>query len=221
MQHYHATGRKILFDWAKSKITWPDKITRVNNRQTFEHKDTKIRVTLIADNTEQPVAHYAKDLAENATYSGKQGENTFSRLHAVAPNGYCYYAGYSYPGSINDQSISNLFTLEKRIDNDEGYMLDRGYSGVKGDKIIRKRNGRLNEDDKKYNPKIDKMRVVVENHFAYLKKWHILGDTLRMKVTKKANLDVVRQIHHEYWYICTALYNEYAPYLRDHSKSNK
>lgn len=181
----------------------------------FSHQDYQILITLIGDNTEQEICTFNESVAENATYSGKQGMNTFTRFHAVSPRGKIYHASISYPGCMNDQQTSHLVKLEKRIDQDEGYMVDSGYSGITGDNIIRKRSGKLSANDKEWNLKIDKMRVVIENHFCYMKKWHILSDPFRMKLTKKNDLDHIFQVHHEYWMIACALYNEFGPPLRN------
>lgn len=196
----------------------PPKQQRMKNGIDFIHSDFKIRVTVIADNTEQEVSTYSNKVAENATYSGKQHANTFTRFHAVSPKGKIYLAGESFHGCMNDQQTSNLIKVENMIDSDEGYMVDRGYNGIKGPNILRKKSGRLSEEDKEWNRQIDKIRVVVENQFKYLKNWHILRDTFRMKLTKNSGLNELKDIHNQYWHIACALTNKFAPPLRDYEQ---
>jgi hypothetical protein len=44
---------------------------------------------------------------------------------------------------MNEQATSNLVKLEHRLDEDEAYVVDRGY---KRNFYIQKRSGRLNDD---------------------------------------------------------------------------
>jgi hypothetical protein len=216
---YYNSARAFLFEWAKTQFEWPSSTTLYNNGKNFRHGERCIRVVLVGDNTEQQVPEYSDRIAENSTFSGKYMSHTFTRFHACAPSGKCYYASKSFNGAMNDQQTYNLINLDERLGPNEGFAVDLGYNGIKGDNIIKKRQGKLDADDKWYNAKVDKIRVVIENHFGYLQDWHILKAPFRFITPKNGSLDDILQMHHEYWIIATALYNEFASPLRKFGKN--
>jgi hypothetical protein len=120
-------------------------------------------------------------------YSGKKKAHTLKNQIAVRPDGLIEAVSESVPGSVHDLTLLRETGLLKRLDPDEGAMMDKGYDGVTNDHpglplylpFKARRNHPLAEIEEAYNRELSSYRIVVEHTNAQLQRFQALAQVYR------------------------------------------
>jgi len=209
----------ILYNNLQSEIILPDTEARLKDSKNLTNIATNkvVPVTVCIDGSEQPVFKASDRLTEELHFSGKKGKHTLSLLLACSPSGKIYWISNSYPGSVNDQGMYNIPTnqFHQRLTKDEGIVLDAGFTSVLNyDNFMvslkKPPNEELTPEQENFNNKLKSIRIVVENVFASIKRWHICRDSIRASV----GTEEAQEFHHKFWVIIAALHNMFTPSLR-------
>lgn len=140
---------------------------------------------LIVDATEQP-----SQKRPGSGYSGKKKRQTIKTQIHVNVKGQIKSVSKCFRGNIHDKKIYDQVrtvgylrgrAVKVNIKGDLGYLGAKCELPVKSSKHYH-----LNEEDKRYNKFHAGIRIMVEHTFAHLKKWHILSDTFRNRISKHA-----------------------------------
>ena len=106
-------------------MAWPSETERRENG--IQLRDGRL-ITMVVDCSEQPVVVSTNDEAEDACFSMKAHDHTFSVLVGCSPkNGKFYVKSKSYTGKTTDQEIFN--DIYFRLEEDEYILADKGFSG--------------------------------------------------------------------------------------------
>jgi len=146
---------------------------------------------IFIDSTEQQRLHPKKQL-QKKYYSGKKKRHTVKTQLTVSKAGTILSLSGTYPGKVHDYE---MFKEEHAVEHIPKYSrlhLDRGYQGLKKDfpnlvsAIPIKRNRwkkELTRSEKIFNTKLAKKRVIVEHVISRLKKYRLLADVFRNRIT--------------------------------------
>ena len=111
---YIESARKALLKWAQDLMAWPSETERRENG--IQLRDGRL-ITMVVDCSEQPVVVSTNDEAEDACFSMKAHDHTFSVLVGCSPkNGKFYVKSKSYTGKTTDQEIFNdIYSALRRM----------------------------------------------------------------------------------------------------------
>ena len=138
-------------------------------------------------------------------YSSKKKQHSVKFLLIVLLNGTIIYCSDVFPSNFNDQGVWNKLQLRDRFKG-KGYgiMGDAGFtfnpkrydqpdSKIIGYNPFKHYKGQqsLTQEQKIFNKELSKIRVVVENTIAQIKKWRIFKQNLRhFSVLHSNSLDI-------------------------------
>ena len=121
-------------------------------------------------------------------YSGKKKKRTVKTQYMVNSEGLILHKTDHRKGRKHDYDVfkNNHPVTPTQVEN----VLDLGYMGVQNDfptvkyvlPIRKKRKSELSNEEKKYNRKHSKLRVVVEHTVSRIKKFGIMGTKFRNKL---------------------------------------
>jgi DDE superfamily endonuclease len=180
-------------------------VDRKKQRSVAAVMDAFPDVRLVIDAKEQRIQR-PKSSKENDRqrpyYSGKKKCHTLKNEIAVQPDGSVGAVSPSVPGGgIHDLKLLRLTRLLERVDPaDEAVMVDKGYEGLGNyypDHTIyhphkARRNQPLTQEEKAYNRKISRYRIVVEHTNAQLNQYQALSQVYRH--TLNGHSQVVRVV---------------------------
>jgi hypothetical protein len=161
-------------------------------------------VRLVIDAKEQRVQRPKSSKEEDRQrpyYSGKKKCHTLKTQVAVEPDGRIGAVSPSVPGGgIHDLVLLRMTRLMERLSPEEAAMTDKGYQGLCNyypehriyQPIKAQKNQRLTEDEKAYNRKIARYRIVVEHTNAQLNQYEVLSQVYRHEL--KGHSRVVRAV---------------------------
>ncbi len=147
-------------------------------------------LNILADVTEIPIQRHQKK--QNQSYSGKKKRHTLKTEVARKENGKIIFISNIYKGKTHDFKIRKLekpFNPYVKKYVDSGY---QGYQKLNKNVILpfkKSKKRPLNESEKEHNKKLFKLRSRIENKFAELKIFKILGGVYR-NFQKKLHLRV-------------------------------
>lgn len=143
---------------------------------------------ILADGTEQPIQRPQDKRTRNKHHSGKKKRFTVKTQIASTRSGLVVHVSQTVPGRMHDYKLLKASILPKIIPKTSKLYLDSGYQGIRKDfpdlnSVIpckRARNHqKLTRSEKIHNTKQRKVRVVVENTLAKLKKYQCLSQIYR------------------------------------------
>jgi hypothetical protein len=172
----------------------------------------KYLVVMVIDGTEQNIYQSSKKIQANITFSGKKKHHTFTKLLFVSPTGSIWYLSPSYPGSVSDINLSSFPEnfIYQNLTDEEWIIGDSGFNGLEWAKILSYSSFKSGPYSKEYL----KIRSVVENTIAAVKKWKICSLTFRKTLT---SLDKTREHHHKIWtFVVVCIF-----YIMNHLESSK
>lgn len=149
------------------------------------------------DATEQEIPRPKAKLKRKTHYSGKKRKHTVKTQITVNKNGLIVHKAGHVKGSTHDYALFKQH--HPHLPDNIRLDLDLGYVGIKADypklncvvPFKRKNPGRgkrgvraaeLSPDQKAFNKKLSKERVVVEHTFSRLKKFRIWADEFRNRL---------------------------------------
>lgn len=216
---YTRSTLEILYTYTVSSIQFPSYNYRMSHAVPFRGR----YVVVLIDGTEQQICiPYYKD-NEKKTFSGKKGMCTFTKLIVCSPQGEIYYVSPSYTGSQTDQVL--IAKAENAVYDWltwlEAIVVDSGFKNLPDlcrnkcqcilpflDSLAKY----FSEEDDEFQREHKRIRVVVENVIAQVKKWKICRERFR---AKHADLEIVLEEHQKVWHIACALVNMYVETIRD------
>ncbi len=140
------------------------------------------------DSAEQEIPRPKNKRKKKSYYSGKKKKHTVKTQYMVNSEGVILHKTGHERGRIHDYEIfkNKHPTTPLQVEN----ILDLGYLGVKDDfptvKYVlpfrKKRKSKLSDEEKKYNRKHSKLRIIVEHTLSRVKKFGIMGSKFRNKL---------------------------------------
>jgi len=142
------------------------------------------------DSTEQEIPRPKNKRRRKSYYSGKKKKHTVKTQYMVNSEGLILHKTEHKKGRKHDYDIykNKHPTTPPQVEN----VLDLGYLGVQNDfptvKYVlpfrKKRKRELSDEEKRYNGKHSKLRVIVEHTISRIKKFGIIGTKFRNKLGK-------------------------------------
>jgi hypothetical protein len=141
------------------------------------------------DATEQEIPRPKNKRRRKSYYSGKKKKHTIKTQYMVNSEGTILHKTGHDRGRIHDYEIfkNEHPTTPPQVEN----ILDLGYIGVENDfptvKSVlplfrKKRKSELSDEEKRYNRKHSKLRIIVEHTVSRIKKFGIMGTKFRNKL---------------------------------------
>lgn len=140
---------------------------------------------IIIDATEQQIERPENN--QRSYYSGKKKNHGVKTTVGITKKKRIIYISKSYPASNHDYAIYKQNSIKNRdaiVRADSGY---QGLTEIHPNAIIpykKSKNKKLTEEQKKENRLLAKVRVLVENTLASIKKYRILCDKYRNKLNR-------------------------------------
>lgn len=155
----------------------------------FKIPQRKINLTeeeileLIVDATEQET-----ERRDGSGYSGKKKKQTVKTQIHVTPDTDIEAVSKSYAGNIHDKKVydtcqtycivkGKLKRVKKK--GDLGYIGTECSTPIKSSKLHK-----LTDEEKLFNKLFSSQRIVIEHVISFLKKFHILSDRFRNKISR-------------------------------------
>ena len=142
------------------------------------------------DSTEQEIPRPKNKRKRKSYYSGKKKKHTVKTQYMVNSEGVILHKTGHDRGRIHDYEIfkNKHPTIPLQVEN----ILDLGYLGAKNDfstvKYVlpfrKKRKSELSNEEKRYNRKHSKLRVIIEHTLSRIKKFGIMGIKFRNKLAR-------------------------------------
>lgn len=170
----------------------PQKIYNITKRLKTPQEVEKYFPGFIAfiDCTEQQIPRPTKKRNRKAYYSGKNKRHTVKTQLMVNNSGFIIHKTSKKKGHRHDYDIykKNHPLNPRQVVN----VFDLGYLGVEKDfpeqlsalPSKRKRNCERSVEEKEYNKRHSKKRIVIEHAICRLKKYRILADIFRNRLKK-------------------------------------
>jgi len=144
-------------------------------------------VRLVVDATEQSFHRLKGWDNQKPFYSGKKKRHTIKAQLICTPSGRVGSVGPSVPGSVHDLTLLRNSGEADELLPEEGLMTDLAYVGLADDRpglrVVlphkAKKDVPLTGQQKAYNKRVSRCRVVVENLLARLKVFQVLRQTFR------------------------------------------
>lgn len=147
------------------------------------------QVRLVIDGKEQRVQRPQQSYdAQKPYYSGKKKAHTVKNQIAVDPCGVIEAVSVTVPGgATHDVTLLRQTDLLSRLAAGEGAMVDKGYVGIDKDypdvpliiPFKARRQHPLTEEQKAYNRRVARYRIVVEHTMAQLNRFTVLRQVFR------------------------------------------
>jgi hypothetical protein len=133
----------------------------------------------VVDSTEIEINCWIGD-----SFSGKKGVHTLKyQVVCCLITGKPIHIYGPCLGKVNDASIWKDSGLGEYLEENDLWVLgDKGYQGcLRVKNCLKKSRGELTleHDKKEYNRNISKKRIIIENHFADVKKWKVISHVFR------------------------------------------
>jgi hypothetical protein len=181
--------------------------TTLNNMGYMPHREFKTTDdfiesiknidTILIDATERPVQRPTDEDKQSQHYSGKRKDHTFKNTVMCTKDKIIHFIGKTFCGSMHDFCIfKEEFDPMKNWFEQVNVFVDLGYTGINkaygGENINvpcrmpaktkNNPNPQLDEAQKQRNNMIGKIRILVENALAGLKRFRILVHDFRNRV---------------------------------------
>jgi hypothetical protein len=140
------------------------------------------------DSAEQEIPRPKNKRKKKSYYSGKKKKHTVKTQYTVNSEGAILHKTGHDRGRIHDYEIfkNKHPTIPMQVEN----ILDLGYLGAKNDfptvKYVlpfrKKMKSELSSEEKRYNRKHSKLRVIIEHTISRIKKFGIMGTKFRNKL---------------------------------------
>jgi len=177
-----------LSEHLKNEIEWPPPNEMNALRFTFQQAFALGNIVCAVDGTEIQISRPSNPEQQKATYSVKKKQNSLNVLLVSKLNGEIIYFSPTHVGP-HDQAHWNETDLRSRflhqtfgIVGDGGFFFNRKSDDeliVAAKPFAKPKHGTLTQEQKDFNTKLSRMRVVIENTIRRLKTWRIFRLTYR------------------------------------------
>ena len=201
---------EICWKWAKTKVYMPNYSKRAEDScQFFDGQ----KVVIAIDCVEQTVVAATDKVDEDACFSGKYMDHTFTLLVGCSPkNGKVIFVSKSMKGKTNDINVCHSTEFWTSLCEDECIIADGGFTGLDNYHlaIIKHHYTSQNMNQVDANNEIDRIRVIIENVFGFVQKFKIAGDKLRFKTKSRSKTaEEALELHNKIWLCLFAFLNEF------------
>ena len=147
---------------------------------------------VIVDATEQPVQRPTKKRTQKKHYSRKKKRHTRKTQLTTLPNGMIAHVSRSVAGSVHDYKLFHRSAVDRALPASMGLRVDKGYQGIKrgyGHRRVQipQRASKLHPltpAQKRENQRLARERVEVEHTIGRIKKYRVIGQTYRHRLTE-------------------------------------
>jgi len=162
------------------------KVKRIGTLEELEKMFPELKA--FVDGTEQEIPRPKNRRRRKSYYSGKKKKHTVKLQVITNKDGLIIDKSKHHKGRVHDY---DMFKKRKsRLPPDVELGGDSGYQGIQEDfpnlksriPIKKPRGGKLTKEQKKYNKKLSKERVVVENSIGKSKRFQIMGQKFRNRL---------------------------------------
>ncbi len=141
------------------------------------------------DATEQEIPRPKNRRRRKSHYSGKKKKHTVKTQLLVNKNGLIIHKSDYHRGRDHDYNIWKK--TKPNIPKNVEVGMDLGYQGIKDDfpdlksriPIKKSKGKKLSDKSRKFNRKLGKERIIVEHVISRIKKFRIIGDEFRNRLT--------------------------------------
>lgn len=164
-------------------------LRKISSIQEFIEHFPSVKEVII-DGTERPICRPKDKEEQKQNYSGKKKRHTSKNLAAVAKNKRILVLTPSIKGKIHDKKIHDQEDIIGGIPDEIPVLADLGFQGVQKQyenihlPHKKPKGGELTQEQKKENTELAKQRVVCENAFAGVKRYNVISDIYRNRVSK-------------------------------------
>ncbi|MBL7170046.1 MAG: transposase [Candidatus Aenigmarchaeota archaeon] len=164
------------------------KIKRIGKLEELEKIFPELKA--FVDGTEQPIPRPKNRRRRKSYYSGKKKKHTVKLQVITNKDGLVIDKSKHHKGRTHDYE---MFKKRKpKLPPDIELTGDSGYQGIQKDfpnlksriPIKKSKGGKLTKEQKKYNKKLSKERVVVENSIGKGKRFKIFGEKFRNRLNR-------------------------------------
>jgi len=177
----------------KACIPIPERITKQTRRIQDLDELLKLYPEMKAfiDATEQEIPRPKNKRRRKNYYSGKKKKHTVKTQIMVNKKGLILHKTKHRNGKQHDYDIFKK-AGPPPAPPDVEIGVDKGYQGIKKDyphlkvkiPVKKKKNQELSKQDKRRNKKLSKERVIVEHTISKMKKFRIMGEEFRNRLTR-------------------------------------
>jgi hypothetical protein len=177
----------------KTCIPIPEKITKQTRRIHDLDELLKLYPEMKAfiDTTEQEIPRPKNKRRRKNYYSGKKKKHTVKTQIMVNKKGLILHKTEHRNGKTHDYELFKK-TGPPPAPPDVEIGVDKGYQGIEKDyphlkvkiPVKKKKNQELSKQDKRWNKKLSKERVIVEHTFRRMKKFRIMGEEFRNRLKR-------------------------------------
>lgn len=158
--------------------------------ELFEHYPELKEV--IVDATEQAVQRPSKKRTQKKHYSRKKKRHTRKTQLTTLPNGMILQVSLSVAGSVHDYKLFHRSGVDRVLPSAYGLRVDKGYQGIRrgyGHRSVQipQRASKLHPltaAQKRENRRLARERVAVEHTIGCIKKYAVIGQTYRHRLTE-------------------------------------
>ena len=164
-------------------------LRKISSIQEFIEHFPSVKEVII-DGTERPICRPKDKEEQKQNYSGKKKRHTSKNLAAVAKNKRILVLTPSSKGKIHDKKIHDQEDIIGGIPDEIPVLADLGFQGVQKQyenihlPHKKPKGGELTQEQKKENTELAKQRVVCENAFAGVKRYNVISDIYRNRISK-------------------------------------
>jgi hypothetical protein len=162
-------------------------VRKIRSVEEFLERFPAVR-ELIIDGTERPVQRPKDKKNQKQRYSGKKKKHTQKNIVAVSRKKEILLLGKTHDGIVHDYPMLKKNKLPEVIPKKVKAYLDLGFKGIQKDyslKILmpfrKPRTRELTREQKKFNKKVSRFRVLGENALAGVKRLRCITDVCRNK----------------------------------------
>ena len=195
----------VLFDFDRSQANrWVHRLQPILERVLGEKKVLPLRKLhsieefleyfptvkeVIVDGTERPISRPKDGEKQKENYSGKKKRCTRKNLAASSKDKSILVLSPTTSGKSHDKKIQDIEDIIGGIPDEIPVLVDSGFQGVQKQYVNirlphkKPRGGDLTAEQKQENRELAKERVVCENAFAGVKRYHAVSDIYRNRVS--------------------------------------
>jgi len=165
-----------------------ERVKRIGTLEELEKIFPELKA--FVDGTEQPISRPKNKRRRKSYYSGKKKKHTVKLQVITNKDGLVIDKSKHHKGRTHDYE---MFKKRKpKLPPDVELGGDSGFQGIQKDfpnlksriPIKKPKGGKLTKEQKKYNRKLAKERVVIENSIGRGKRFRIFGEKFRNKLNR-------------------------------------
>jgi hypothetical protein len=179
--------QRVLEASLGEKMSLPER--KLENIEQFLKRYPEVKEVMI-DGTERPIVRPKNPEQQSLNYSGKKKRHTRKHLAAVDETKRVIALSKSREGKIHDKRLLDEEGMAEGIPDEIVIAVDLGFQGLQNEYVNieiphkKPRKAALTDTQKQENREKSCRRVRCENAFAGVKRYRVVGDVYRNRVTE-------------------------------------